>query len=166
MFTAPGYCEMLAWPYATYDPDKLDELPRSVVIDGRENRPGAGAIPVMKGAVRVADGLLVFPSGKVQHGTLGVPLPLPGGREVVCTFRYRSVHGGRHRLTLRESEFPRIPPHKSTSLDLPAADGKWRTETRTIAIRPETVILNLYFEGRMNNPEQAVEYEYMRFEYK
>ena len=166
MFTAPGYCEMLAWPYATYDPDKLDELPRSVVIDGRENRPAAGSIPVVKGAAKVEDGRLVFASGKVQHGTLGVPLPLPGGREVVCTFKYRSVNGGRHRLTLRECEFPRIPPHKSTEFKLPATGGEWRTETRTIAIQPETVILNLYFEGRMSDPKQSVEYEYMKFEYK
>ena len=112
------------------------------------------------------DGRLVFAPGKVQHGTLGVPLPLPGGREVVCTFKYRSIHRGRHRLFLRECEFPRIPPHKSTEFELPVTDGEWRTETRTVTIQPETVILNLYFVGRMNNPEQAVEYEYMKFEYK
>ena len=159
MFTKPGFCEMLAWPYAKYDPDKIDALPACVKFND-DNRPKG--IPVDRGAVEFKDGLIVFPAGKPQHGTLEVDLPLPGGRDLVCSFLCRSVGGGSHKLIVKELEFPRIPPHATTKLKIKPGKG-WTECVQRLRVKPETTVLQLYFEGRMS-PGQAVEYREMKFE--
>ena len=159
MFTKPGFCEMLAWPYASYDPAKIDDLPSGVKFDDG-NRPAG--IPVGRGAVKFKNGLIVFPAGKPQHGNLDLDLPLPGGRDLVCTFVCRSVGGGQHRLVIKELEFPRIPPHATTQLKFKPKE-EWTTCVQKVRIKPETTALQLYFEGKMS-PGQAVEYKEMKFE--
>ena len=159
MFTRPGYCEMLAWPYAKYDPNQIDEMPTSFIYSDA-NRPKG--IPVRRGAVEFRDGAIVFPAGKIQHGTLEIDLPLPGGREIACSFACRSINGGRHRLVVKELEFPRIPPHSSTQLKV-RPDAQWTTFRQTFRVKPESTVLHLYFEGKMS-AGQAVEYKEMKFE--
>lgn len=161
MFTAPGFCEMLAWPCAKYDTDDVDELPGSLLYDGKDNRPSG--IPVRRGAVAFRNGVIVFPGGKEQHGTLSLErLALPGGRRLTVSLKYRCVNGGMHRLLVKELEFPRIPPHRVTPVKL-AKSAEWTTVTQEIDVAPETTILHLYFEGRMKEG-QAVEYEEMSFQ--
>lgn len=161
MFTNPGFCEMLAWPYAQYGDTDVKELPRILRYDGKANRPSG--IPVKRGAVVFRDGIIVFPGGKNQHGSLSLEkLALPGGRKLTVTLTYRCINDGIHKLVINEREFPRIPPHRSEVIRLKKS-SKWTTLKHEMKVSSETTLLHLYFQGRMK-ADQAVEYKEMLFE--